>query len=259
MINLILSVYNLFIYQPLLNLLVLLYQYLPWQDLGGAVIALTLIVRAALFPLNSQAFAAQKKLQDLQPKLLELQKKLQGDKEKQVASTLALYKEAGVSPFAGLVPLLIQLPLLIALYQLFFVFGGGNGLAASQASFLYPFVSPPQDINPLFLGIVNLSANATGALSFAGVQLTDSAAASIVLALVAGVLQFVQTKQAALPPKSDKQQSPFLQAFQKQALYLFPLVTAFILSRLPAAVGLYWATTTLFSIWQQKRVLAKKP
>ncbi len=243
MIDLIVSLYNLFIYQPLLNSLVLLYELLPWQDLGVAVIALTLLVRILLFPLNSNAFRAQKKLQLLQPKIQELQKRLQHDKEKQVAETLALYKKEGVSPFAGFLPLLIQIPLLIALYQLFFVFGAKDGLQASALQFLYPFVSAPGDINPVFLGVVNLS---TGWV------------ASAVLAVVAGALQFVQTRQALPKNVSAKEgDSPFMKAFQQQATYLFPLVTVFILFRLPAAVGLYWATTTLFSIWQQGRILKK--
>ena len=243
MIDLTVSLYNLFIYQPLLNSLVLLYEVLPWQDLGVAVIALTLLVRILLFPLYGQAFRAQKKLQLLQPKLQELQKRLQHDKEKQVAETLALYKTEGISPFAGFLPLLIQIPLLIALYQLFFVFGAKDGLQTATLQLLYPFVSPPGDINPVFLGVVNLS---TGWV------------ASAALAVVAGALQFVQTRQA-LPkkPSAGEAASPFMKAFQQQATYLFPLVTVFILFRLPAAVGLYWATTTLFSIWQQGRILKK--
>ncbi len=244
MIGFIVSIYNFFIYQPLLNSLVVLYELLPWQDLGLAVIAFTVLVRIILFPLNSQAFRAQKKLQLLQPKLQELQKRLQNNKEKQVSETLALYKTEGVSPFAGLLPMLIQIPLLVALYQIFFVFGAKNGLQAAHLQLLYSFVPSPGEINPLFFGVVNLS--------------TDWIA-SAVLAVVAGALQFIQTRQA-LPQKSSSGEaaSPFAKAFQQQATYLFPAVTVFILFRLPAAVGLYWATTAAFSIWQQHRIL-KKP
>lgn len=236
MIDLIVSLYNLFIYQPLLNSLVLLYEFLPWKDLGVAVIALTLVVRILLFPLNNKAFRDQQKLQKLQPKVQEAQKQFQNDKEKQTKAVLEIYKTEKINPFAGLLPGLIQLPLLIALYQLFFVFGAKDGLQASALQLLYPFVSAPGNINPLFLGVANLS---TGWV------------ASAVFAIAAGALQFVQTRQI-LPEKSSGGEMVSLMA------KAFPLVTVFILFRLPAAVGLYWATTTLFSIWQQGRIL-KKP
>jgi len=244
MIDLIVSIYNFFVYQPLLNSLVVLYEFLPWQDLGLAVIIFTVLVRIVLFPLNNQAFRAQKKLQLLQPKLQELQKRLQHNKEKQASETLAFYKTEGISPFAGLLPLLIQIPLLIALYQIFFAFGAKNGLQASHLQLLYSFVHSPGNINPLFFGVVNLS--------------TDWIA-SAALAVVAGILQFIQTRQV-LPQKSSSGEaaSPFAKTFQQQATYLFPVITVFVLFRLPAAVGLYWATTAAFSIWQQHRIL-KKP
>jgi YidC/Oxa1 family membrane protein insertase len=241
MIGFIVSLYNILVYQPLLNILVTIYRFLPWQDLGVSVIALTLLVRFVLFPLNSKAFRDQQKLQQLQPKLQEVQKKFQNDKEKQTKATLELYKTEGINPFAGLLPLLIQLPLLIALYRLFFAFGGSHGLPASQLTLLYPFVSAPAGgINPLFLGIVNLSTDRN---------------ASAVFAIIAGILQFMQTRQ--MLGKSSAATSQFARAFQQQSTYLFPLFTVLILWRFPAAIGLYWITTTAFSIWQQTRILKK--
>lgn len=226
------NAFNVLLYQPLLNALIFIYQYLPGRDFGIAVIALTIIIRILLYPLMLQSIRSQKVLSELQPQIQEIQQKYKEDKEKQTKEMMALYQREKINPLGGCLPLLIQLPILLALYRVFW-----NGLSLESMSMLYSFVPSPGEINPFFLGLVNL------------------AEPSIFLAILAGILQFFQTKMLTpkikkTPAKGD-QMAQFSGMMQKQMLYFLPLFTVFILWKLPAAIGLYWAITAIFSIFQQ--------
>jgi YidC/Oxa1 family membrane protein insertase len=228
------NAFNLILYQPLFNVLILLYQYLPGHDLGIAVIILTVLIRLLLYPLMARAIKSQKVLADLQPKIQEVQERFKNDKEKQAKEIMGLYQKEGINPLGGCLPLLIQMPILLALFRVFMTFK--DGLGNAQSAILYsfvPFSGLPEE--PMFLGLLNL------------------AQPSLILAVLAGVCQFIQTK--AISPKVKK----FSGAMQKQMLYFFPVFIFFILLRLPAAIGLYWVVTALFSIGQQYLVFAKQP
>jgi len=242
-VELLTNVFNLILYQPLFNALVLLYQYLPGQDFGVAVIVLTLLIRLLLSPLMAQAIRSQKALSVLQPKIQEVQEKFKNDKEKQAREMMELYRREKINPLGGCLPILLQMPILLALFRVFLAFR--DGLGATQSAILYSFV-PLSDIpaEPVFLGLVNL------------------AQPSWALAGLAGVCQFFQTKM--LSPKIEKakksdQMGKLPGMIQKQMLYFFPVFIFFILLRLPAAIGLYWIVTALFSIVQQYLVFAKRP
>jgi len=227
------AIFNTLLYQPFLNLLILFYVYFPGHDFGIAIIALTLVIRFLLYPLMAQSIKSQKILSEIQPKIQELQKKYKDDKEKQMKEMMGLYKEAKINPFGSFLPLLIQLPILFALYQVFW-----KGFQPSSMSNLYGFVPNPGVINPSFLGLINLSE------------------ASIVLAFIAGITQFIQTKMMTPKAKKDpKSSSQISDRMQSQMLYLLPLFTVFILWKLPAAIGLYWVVTSVFSIVQQYFIL----
>ena len=220
------------LYQPLFNLLVWLYNYIPGHDFGVAIIALTIIIRVVLYPISVKAVNSQRGLQKLQPQILEIQKKYKDDKEKQARETLALYKKEKINPFSGLLLALIQLPILIALYNVFW-----NGLNPKELSVLYPFVASPGQINPLFVHIMDLSKP------------------NFIFAIFAGLTQYFQTKM--LMPKSGastdgpKKEVDVSQIMQKQMLYFFPVFTVIILLGLPSALGLYWTISGVFSIIQQ--------
>ncbi len=226
-----------FLYQPLFNVLIFLYQYLPGQDFGIAVIVLTLLIRTILSPLNVQALKSQKLLAEIQPKIQEIQKKYKDDKEMQMRETMELYKKEKINPFTGCLPLLIQLPILIALFRIFQ--GGFHPEIIDQ--FLYNFIPRPDIVRPMFLGIINLTEP------------------NVIMAIITGIVQYLQAK--SLIPKTQqktKSKSPnFSQIMQKQTLYFLPILTIFILLELPAAVALYWITISLFSIGQQHLLFKK--
>lgn len=236
------SIFNLLLSQPLFNALILIYQYLPVKDFGLAVIVLTFLTRIILYPLMSKSIRAQKALNELQPKIQEIQQKYKNNREKQAVETINLYKKEKINPFSTLLPVLIQLPLLLALFWVFMSFK--DGLDPEQLSVLYSFV-PTNGLleEPMFLGLINL------------------AQPSWFLAVFAGICQFFQGKMVV--PKSKKQKNPDQMAkisemMQKQMLYVLPFFMSFILLRMPAAIGLYWIATSLFSIGQQYITL-KKP
>ena len=219
------------LYRPLFNGLILIYNYLPIHDLGLAIILLTVIVRLVLYPLVTKQFRSQKAMSALQPKLQEIKKKYP-NREEQTKKTMELYKEEGVHPASGCLPLLIQLPVLIALYQVFF-----NGLDPKSLSALYSWVARPESINHIAFGFLDL------------------AKANVVLAVAAGIAQFVQTKmmlpkkQASVKKSSDE--PDIASMMNTQSLYVMPIITVVIGLRFPAGLSLYWVITTLLGIYQQ--------
>jgi len=239
--ELLINVFNILLYQPLFNFLILLYQYLPIHDFGIAIIVLTLFIRLILYPSTNQALRSQIALSQLQPKIQEIQKKYKQDLAKQSQALFQLYRDEKINPLSGIFPLLVQLPILIALFYVFQTFK--DGLNPAELRLLYDFVSLPAINHPTFLGLLNL------------------ANPSFFLAILAGFFQYLQQKMllpSKFNPASQNPQAQFSQLLQKQMLYFFPIITVFILLTLPGALGLYWLSTTIFSIFQQKLVFKEK-
>jgi len=235
MFGFLVNTFDIVLYKPLFNALVLIYNYLPWRDLGLAIIILTLAIRFILYPLSVKALNSQKTLQNLQPKLQEIQKKYKNDKEKQAKETFELYRKEKINPFSGFFLALVQLPILIALYRVFWL-----GFKPEELVNLYSFVFNPSHINTIFLGTADL------------------AKPNMIFAILAGIFQFFQTKM--LTPKTAKKQGnepDFSKIMQNQMLYFFPVLTIIILLSLPSAIGLYWIVSGVFSIVQQYFALKK--
>lgn len=236
MFNFLVNIFDIFLYKPLFNALVLIYNYLPGHDFGLVIIILTVIIRFALYPLAIKALNSQRALQKLQPKIQEIQKKYKDDKEKLAKETLSLYKTEKMNPFSGLFLALIQLPILIALYRVFW-----EGLRPEQLNNLYSFVTNPIQMNAVSFGFLDLSKP------------------NLVFAILAGIMQFFQSKM--MFPKTENQPKKELDMasmMQKQMLYFFPFLTVIILLSLPSAIGLYWIISGIFSIIQQYFILKKQ-
>ena len=227
--------FNELLLKPLINILVLLYALIPGADLGVVIIVLTILIRVVLYPLSHKALKSQKALAELQPKIKELQEKYKNDKEKQAKATMELYQQEHVNPFSGCAPLLLQLPLFIALFQLFRV-----DFAHFDSNLLYSFVHPPSSFDTTFFGLIDLA------------KASKETWAGKTLALITGLSQYFQSKtlssQQSLKPQ-DKSQ--FSQMMQMQMTYMMPIFTVFIVWSFAAGIALYWLVTTLFSIFQQ--------
>ncbi len=244
--NILSFVFNDLLYYPLFNLMVFFYNIIPGHDIGIAIIMLTLLVRIVLYPVNTKAIKSQKRLQEIQPKMKEVQAKYKGNKEKQAKELMALYQKHKINPMSGCFPILIQFPILIALYWVFL-----NGFKDESLSIVYSFIANPGHINPISIGFVNLSET------------------NIVLAFVAGILQYFQTKMIMGNKKEeDKEENKeektpeektqdFAKSMSKQMIYLMPVLTFVFAMSFPSGLALYWATTTLFAIGQQYLIIKK--
>jgi YidC/Oxa1 family membrane protein insertase len=131
------SLYHTFFFDPLYNLFIGLSNTLPWADVGVMVIILTLIVRFALYPLSRKAVVTQIRMNEIVPEIEKIKEKHKNDAEAQAKATLALYKEKKINPFSGILMVLIQLPVIFALYRIFI------NLAEVRSDILYSFVNMP--------------------------------------------------------------------------------------------------------------------
>jgi len=224
-----LYLFNIFIYYPIVNILVLLYNTVALGDFGVAIIMLTIIVRLCLAPMSHKMLCQQATMQKIRPEMLEIQKKHKDNKEKQAALLMECYKKHKINPFYTFLVLLIQLPILWALFMVF-----TNGFNGQIAHILYPFISDPGVFNPISFGIINLNER------------------NILFIALTAICQFIQIKLSI--PSLKKEKTNELKTFMPSGNtmgIMLALLTVVVLWGLPAAVAVYWLTTTLFSIGQQ--------
>ncbi len=222
---------------PLLNVLMAIYAVIPGHDFGIAVIIITVIIRLILWPIVGKQLRSQKKMQELQPEISKIRAQTKGDKQKESQMLMELYKEREINPFSSCLPLLIQLPFLFAL---FLVFKHATGNVNDMISQLYtsiahlPYmktvIAHPGDFKPELFGVINM------------------AKPSLILAVLAGITQFIQAKML-IPKEVDKEDQQA--RMTNMMTLLFPFLTLIIALRLPSALALYWTTTTLVAIFQQ--------
>lgn len=229
------TLFIILLYKPLYNTLVGLLDVIPNADIGFAVIILTVIVKIILFPLSKKAIKTQLLMKELEQPLKELKEKYKDNPQELAVKTLEVYKEKGINPFAGIFLILIQLPVVIALYGVF----ARTGLPAINTGLLYSFVSIPQSIQTTFLGFIDLTASK-----------------SWIIALLVLVTQSIQIR-LSLPKQSNLEGSDgqFAQDFMKglhfQMKYILPVFTAVISFGLTSVIGLYWIIGNIFSIGQE--------
>ncbi|HPZ75008.1 MAG TPA: YidC/Oxa1 family membrane protein insertase [Candidatus Pacearchaeota archaeon] len=259
--NIFLLAFQEILYRPILNLLVFFYN-LPIVDFGIAIIILTILIRLILWPLNSKSITSQRetqiKTQLLQEKMKEIKKKYKNDPNRQNEEMMKLWKENKFNPFASFLPMIIQLIIVIALYQVL-----QNVLAPNGLDLLYGFVPRPEEIDPAFLGILDLSQK------------------SWIVAILAGVSQYFSSKmifsfqkesqdkklkkenkkkakESSEEDRTEEMQKKMQKMMESQTTYFLPALTIFIGAALPSALPLYWLVSTLLGIIQQKLIYKKK-
>jgi len=235
-----LSLFHVVLYQPIFNVFVFLYNVIPGHDIGLVILSITILVRLVLYPLTGSSIKSQRALQELQPKMEAVKKQFADDKQKQTQAIMELYKTNKVNPITSCLPMLIQLPILIALYTVL-----RDGLASKDLALsLYSFISNPGTINQISL------------------HFFDLAKPNYVLAVLAGLAQYFQAKTLSRknPPKEAGEGSKdeaMMSMMNKQMLYLMPVMTVVIGLKLPAGLTLYWFFSTLLmalqQVWQFKK------
>jgi YidC/Oxa1 family membrane protein insertase len=226
-------------YQPVLNLLVFLYNIIPGNDLGVAIVLLTIIIKLLLLPLSKKSLTSQKALKDLQPKINEIKKKFSDNKEQMSREMMKLYKDNKVNPFSSCLPLLIQLPFLFAVFRVF-----RNGFEDGALDLVYLFISRPESIDYISFGVIDLSVR------------------NIPFAVLAGLAQYWQTKMMMAKKPSIKsagsKDEDMMAIMNKQMIVMMPLLTVFIGMSFPGGLALYWLVTTLLTGLQQMYVFKKQ-
>lgn len=215
------NLFNQILYEPIFKFLVFLYNNIPGHDLGIVIIILTILIRIILFPLSQKSIKSQMKMAMHKDQIKEIQSKYKS-KEEQSRELMKFYKENKINPFSGCLPLLIQFPILIALYRVFI-----NVLSAKDGL-----------ISPLFLGFLDLSKR------------------SPILAIIAGISQFFASRlamkrTASIPqPGVSEKAAETQKNMSRQMTYMFPLLTVFISWNFPAGLPFYWAVSTVLGLAQ---------
>ncbi len=229
-------------YNPIYNALVALVSFVPGGDVGVAVILITLAIRLVLLPFSLSAARTQRAMRALEPKLKALKEKHKGDKEQEAIETLALYREAQVNPFASFLTVLVQLPILLALYWVFLY----EPFTTIDLARLYNFTPVPHAVSLQFLGLIAMNSK------------------SFLLAFLAGATQYLQAHLALSgtmkPPEKGEQagmQSDFQRVMGMQMKFVFPFVIAAISYSTGAAIALYFVTTNLAGALQEWHVRRK--
>ncbi len=223
------NIFDIILYTPLFNALIFLYGTVAFENLGVAIIFLTILVRLILYPLFHKTAKHQRVAQNLQPEIKKIRSKHKDDREAQTKELMGLYQKNKINPFTPFLLLIIQLPILFALYRIF-----TNGFSPEALEILYPFISNPGELNQVFLGTILLSV------------------ASVPMAIITAIAQFFQGKLALT--RAFKTASGELDAMQratKMIVFVGPVIALVVLVKFPAALALYWLTSTLFSIMQQ--------
>ena len=206
------SLYNQLIFDPILSVFTFIYNKVAFNDFGSSIIVLTILVRIVLFPLFYSASKQQTIIQKIQPKIKSIQNDLKNNKEEQVKALMNLYSEHKINPFLSLLLVIVQLPVLIALYH----------VILKNASTFDNFI---------FLSFINLREK------------------NLIIAVIAAAFQFLSAK-LMLPKKTSSDPKSSLSS-ANMMLFLGPVLTFGILMSLPSSIGIYWLTTTILSIIQQ--------
>ncbi|MCL5439137.1 MAG: YidC/Oxa1 family membrane protein insertase [Patescibacteria group bacterium] len=251
------SLFNTLLVNPIINVLVIIYQALNFlripYSLGFSIILLTIVVRLILYPFTNSQLKASKKMQDLAPHLSNLKNKHKGDAKMLQQETMRLYKEHGVNPAAGCLPVLIQLPIIWALYSVLQKVVGNNvHQVVSDVNNIIYFnafkLTKPWD--QMFFGIP-LGQNPSQLIGKVGFII-------LLVPLITGLLQFIQSKMMFTsqpkPQNNQNNKEDFSSAFQKQSLFIFPIMIGFFSYTFPIGLSLYWNTFTIFGILQQYKL-----
>lgn len=236
------------------------------SPLGFAIILLTVVIRFILYPFTAAQLKTAKQMQVITPHLNKLKEKHKNDPQRLQTETMALYKEYGVNPLAGCLPLIIQLPIIWGLYYVL------QQIVSSNATHVIAFVNHAVYIQAFQIHHAWDS-------RFFGLPLGESPSklfgtlgiAVFLVPILTAVFQFIQSKMMApvLEKKLEavekeakktkdkalikevKKEDDFATAFQTQSMYLFPLMIGFFSWSLPIGLSFYWNTFTIFGIIQQ--------
>ena len=265
--------FNLVFINPIINILVAVYSvfsfiHLPYA-LGFAIIGLTIVIRFILYPMTTAQLKASLKMQKISPHLSKLKERHKGDAKKMQEETMRLYKEHGINPAAGCLPVLIQLPIIWALYsvlQRMVTLKPEAAIAEVNKIVYFDFLKLKNAWDISFFGLP-LGEMPSKIMSFNNLFAVSSLI--LLVPILTGVFQFILSKMM-IPAKTGvailekdiekktqidkKDASDFASAFQTQSMFIFPIMIGFFSFGFPIGLSLYWNTFTVFGIIQQYKI-----
>ena len=265
------DIFQVFVAQPIFNLLFVIYSLIPGGDFGIALIIFTVLVRFAMWPLLKKQLHQAIAMQKLQPELVRIKKETKGNKQLEGAQMMELYKKHDVSPFRSIGILFIQLPIFIALYEVIQIFTSQRG---QIAGFTYGFlkdigpikdlIANPNQFNEKMLGFLDLSKQAITSNPFAVNVFI------LILAIGAAVTQYMMSKQTAPKQTSNKRlrdvmneaaegkqssQGEMNAIMMNKMIKFLPIMMFFIMINLPGALVLYYTVSNIVAVAQQGSIL----
>lgn len=249
------NIFNLILIQPLANGLILFYKVLG-QNMGLAIIAFSLFLRLILNPLTKPYMVSMKKIKEAEPQLSKLKEKYKNDKAGLMKAQADFYKEKGINPGAGCLPYLLQIIVLIALFNVFakVLVADGNGVGNIN-SYLYPPLrfEETAKLNTGFLKFWDMTKPdkfTVPGLPFPVPGPILILAALLQLASSVMMLPAVSAEQK-LAKKTAGKEDDMQTSMQKSTMYMFPLMTIIFGMSFSSGLALYWAVFSAFQVWQQ--------
>jgi YidC/Oxa1 family membrane protein insertase len=243
------AIWHTVFYQPIFNILIFIINNITFGDVGFAIILVTIIVKLALSPLTKKSIKSQILMKRMEPEMKQIKIDFP-NKEEQAKKTFELYKKYGTNPFSGCLVVILQLPVIFALYYVFY-----KGLTIDP-KLVYSFIQVPASLHTNFLGLIEMGSK------------------SIFLGVLAGITQFVQgylstpvkakklevVKEIGRPEEAKTFQEQLSDSMQMNVRYILPVFIAFVAWKISAAVALYWIVSNIFTIvqeWYIRRQLEK--
>jgi YidC/Oxa1 family membrane protein insertase len=264
------NIFNVIIARPIFNVLILILALIPGHDFGVAIIIFTILIRLALYPLLKKQLHHAMAMRKLQPELKRIKKEAAGDKQKESQMMMALYKEREINPFSSIGIILVQLPILIALYS------GITKIVREPnqiIDFSYSWLHNLPYMQGLMENIGNFNPNFLGFIDLTRVPISNGVYwPGMILVVLSVAIQYFQSKQLMMTDKNAKglkqvfkdtakgkqvDQSEIQAATGRFTLLFMPLILFFVSISLPAALSLYWFVGGLVAYIQQTRILKK--
>ena len=264
------NIFELFIVQPIFNLLLFIYSIIPYADFGFAIIIFTILIRFALWPLVVKQLHQVKAMRKIQPELARIKKASKGNRQLESMQMLELYKKHEVKPFRSMLVLIIQLPIFIALFRVIQMFTTHRELIAE---YTYGFMNVFEPVKKLLENPVNFNEKFLGLVDLTQLPVSSSGISVflVLLAAISAYTQYVISKQTS-PSTTTKRlrdvlaeagegkepdQAELNAVMMNKMNKFMPIMMFFIMMGLPGALGLYYVTSNLFAAVQQHFLLKR--
>ena len=237
-------IWHTFFFDPIYNTLIFFIDVVRGGDVGIAIICMVILVKTIILPISLKAVRTQLAMREIEPKLAKIKEDYKDKREVQALKTMEVFKEAKINPFSNILLLLIQIPIVIALY--FSVYsGGGVKLPTINTELLYSFIPTPDTVNMIFLGFIDITAK------------------SIPLAFFAGLTQYIHTN-ISLPPAKPRDpnaepnfKDDFMRSMHIQMRYVMPILILIVAYTTSATIAIYFIISNLMAIAQEYMVRHK--